>query len=105
MLAIGLSGCKDSIHTITKASDYDKYMHLASADTMPSLKSINTDITFWSKRLAKNPEDAVAKVSLAGLYGTRFKTTGDINDVHTADSLYLVANSLFKTCIGGVLHQ
>jgi tetratricopeptide (TPR) repeat protein len=52
---------------------------------------------FWMQRLKKNPEDVVAKASLAGLYSTRFKTAGDINDIHTSDSLYLVANRLFKT--------
>lgn len=102
MLVIGHSGCKNSIDAITNASDYDKYMHLDSADSMPSLKNINADISFWSKRLVNNPEDAVAKVSLAGLYSARFKTAGNINDIHTSDSLYLVANSLYKTSTSSV---
>ena len=71
-------------------------MHITSADSMSSLQRIKTDIDFWMQRLKKNPEDAVAKVSLAGLYSVRFKTAGDINDIHTSDSLYLVANPLFK---------
>jgi tetratricopeptide (TPR) repeat protein len=90
------ASCKNSIQTITKVSDYDKYMHIGSADSMRSLQRIKADMDFWMQRLKKNPEDVVAKVSLAGLYGARFKTVGDINDIHTSDSLYLVANPLFK---------
>ena len=63
---------------------------------MSSLQRIKTDMDFWMQRLKKNPEDAVAKISLAGLYSARFKIVGDINDIHTSDSLYLVANPLFK---------
>ena len=77
-------------------SDYDKYMHITSPDSMSSVQRIKTDMDFWIQRLKKNPEDAVAKASLAGLYSVRFKTAGDINDIHISDSLYLVANPLFK---------
>src|SRR5688572_19852532 len=90
------ASCKNSIQPVTKVSDYDKYMHITSADSMRSLQLIKTDMDFWMQRLKKNPEDAVAKASLAGLYSARFKTIGDINDIHTSDSLYLVANPLFK---------
>ncbi len=72
-------------------------MHLDSADSMPSLQRIKADIDFWAKRLEENPDDAVAKTSLAALFATRFKVAGDINDIHKSDSLYLVANTLFKT--------
>ena len=84
------------MQTVTKASDYDKYMHISSTDSMRSLQRIKTDMDFWMQRLKKDPEDAVAKASLAGLYSVRFKTVGDISDIHTSDSLYLVANPLFK---------
>jgi tetratricopeptide (TPR) repeat protein len=89
--------CKHQAKPITNSGDYEKYMHLTSADSMPSLQHINIDIDFWGKRLAKDPEDAVAKVSLAGLYSSRFKTAGNIDDIHISDSLYLIANALFKT--------
>jgi len=90
------ASCKNSIQPITRVADYDKYMHITSVDSMRSLQRIQADMKFWMQRLQKNPEDAVAKVSLAGLYSARFKTVGDINDIHTSDSLYLVANPLFK---------
>lgn len=91
------SNCRNSRQTITKASDYEKYMHIASADSMHSLQRINQDIDFWMLRLKNIPDDVVAKVSLAGLYSARFKTAGNIDDIHTSDSLYMVANPLFKS--------
>jgi tetratricopeptide (TPR) repeat protein len=97
-----VSACKNSTTTITKVSDYEKYMHASSADSMPSLKRIITDIDFWGKRLVKDPEDAVSKASLAGLYSARFKNAGNINDIHTSDSLYQSANSLFRTSTSSI---
>ncbi|HEX6847024.1 MAG TPA: hypothetical protein VF144_08595 [Chitinophagaceae bacterium] len=72
-------------------------MNTVSTDSLGSLQRIATDMNFWMQRLKKNPEDAVAKASLAGLYSARFKIAGDINDIHVSDSLYLIANQLFKT--------
>lgn len=91
------AGCKNSSEPVTRSSDYEKYMKIASADSMHSLQRIETDISFWGKRLKKDPEDAVSKASLAGLHSARFKIAGNIDDIHTSDSLYMVANNLFKT--------
>src|SRR5215212_4131876 len=90
-------GCKNSIQPIVKTADYEKFMHIVSPDSMHSIRRIKADMDFWMQRLEKNPDDVVAKVSLAGLHGARFKVGGDINDIHTSDSLYIVANPLFKT--------
>jgi len=102
VFAIIFQGCKNSFEPIVKVSDYDKYMQLVSADSMPSVKRINIDIDFWGKRLANDPEDAVSKTSLAGLYSARFKAGGNIDDIHTSDSLYLAANTLFKTSTSSI---
>lgn len=82
---------------ITNRSDYDQYMTIVSAASMKSYERIIRDMDFWMQRLKKHPDDAVARASLASLYSARFKTTGDISDIHKSDSLYLVANSLFRT--------
>jgi tetratricopeptide (TPR) repeat protein len=95
LIAVFVS-CKNSGQHISKRSDYEKYMNIVSADSMKSVQRIKTDMDFWMQRLKKNPEDAVAKASLADLYSARFKTAGDIADIHVSDSLYLVANPLFK---------
>lgn len=91
------ASCKNNLQPVTNSLDYEKYMHFTTADSMPSLQRLNADISFWKNRINNNPDDAVAKASLAGLYSSRFKSAGDINDIHTSDSLYLDANSLFKT--------
>lgn len=97
LLLFMFAGCKNSTQPVTKALDYEKYMNIAAADSMSSLQRIETDIDFWKERLKKSPEDAVSQVSLAGLYGARFKVGGSIRDIHTSDSLYTIANRLFKT--------
>ncbi len=97
VLFFALASCRNSAETVTNSLEYEKYMHITSPDSMHSLQRLNADIEFWKNRIEKNEEDAVAKVSMAGLYSARFKTAGDINDIHTSDSLYLIANPLFKT--------
>src|SRR5215204_2354509 len=97
LFIITFTSCKNYTTSITRMADYEKYMNIASADSMNSLQHIKADIDFWQKRLNKNAEDAVSKVSLAGLYTARFKTIGNIYDIHTSDSLYTIANYLFKT--------
>ena len=89
--------CRHTPATVTKITDYEKYLCFDKADSMSSLQHINTDIEFWSKKIEKDTGDAVAKISLAALHSARFKTTGNINDIHTSDSLYWVANAVFKT--------
>jgi len=97
VLIFSILGCKNFEEPVTRSSDYEKYMHLTVNDSMHSLQRITSDMDFWMQRLKKNPDDVVAKVSLAGLYSARFKTIGDINDIHTSDNLYMLANPLFKT--------
>ena len=99
---VAFSACKESAAPIVNASDYDQYMHIASAGAMPSIRRISTDMDFWGKRLMHDPEDAVSKISLAGLYSARFRTAGAIDDIHTSDSLYSAANSLFKTATSSI---
>ena len=91
------NSCNESEQPVTKRSDYEKYLHFASADSLHSMQKIRADIEFWRQRLRKDPEDVVAKSSLAALYSARFKVAGDIRDILISDSLFLVANSLLKT--------
>jgi len=90
------------VQRIVHRADYAGYLNINSVDSLRSIRGIKTDMDFWLQRLKKNPEDAVAKASLAGLYSARFKTTGDINDIHISDSLYLVANPLFRISTSSV---
>jgi tetratricopeptide (TPR) repeat protein len=88
--------CRPSLQPVTHAEDYSPYM-VHSQMSLHSLKLINEDMDFWKQRLQHGPaEDPVSRVKLAGLYASRFKIAGDINDIHTSDSLYLLANPLIK---------
>lgn len=96
ILLVSLMACKPSSHRVTNAKDYEVYMKKRSQQSLHSLQIINEDIEFWKQRLEKSKTDIVSKVKLAGLYSSRFKVAGDINDIHTSDSLYLLANPLIK---------
>lgn len=91
-----LNGCKPQLKTVTNERDYEVYLKLKAQSSLRSLALINTDINFWSQRLRKISFDPVCRVKLAGLYGSRFKIAGDINDIHRSDSLYRLANPLIK---------
>jgi tetratricopeptide (TPR) repeat protein len=88
--------CTSNSPRITRAEDYDRYLKLKSPSFLRSLQNIDTDISFWSQRLKKIPLDLVSRVKLASLYASRFKIAGDIQNIHTSDSLYLLANPLIK---------
>ncbi len=96
-LLIALNGCKSSIHPITRIADYEPYVKTTSPASLHSLQLINGDMHFWSERLKNGiPYDPVSRVKLAALFAAKFKMGGNINDIHTSDSLYLLANPLIK---------
>jgi tetratricopeptide (TPR) repeat protein len=96
LLLFSLIACKSSFRRVTHAKDYEMYMKTRSQESLHSLQIINEDIKFWNQRLEKTKTDPVSRVKLAGLYSSRFKVTGNINDIHASDSLYLLANPLIK---------
>jgi tetratricopeptide (TPR) repeat protein len=97
LLLVGLAGCQPEPTAVVDPRDYSSYMNRASQSSLRSLRLINTDISFWSKRLKKTAaDDPVSGVKLAGLYASRFKLAGDIHDIHTSDSLYLLANPMAR---------
>lgn len=49
---------------------------------------VQVEIQFWQSRLAKDTGSFVDMLELASLHGRQFKLTGDVNDLHKADSLY-----------------
>ena len=96
-VALLAAGCQSKLKTVTRAEDYERYLQLKSQSSLRTLKLINTDINFWSQRLKSGVSfDPVCRVKLAGLYAARFKVAGDIRDIHTSDSLYVLANPLIK---------
>lgn len=70
--------------------------------TANALQMIETDMKFWSDRLAATPDDMSSQVKLASLHNQRFQYSGNINDIHKSDSLYHVANQLQKRFSSGI---
>lgn len=60
------------------------------------ITAIETDMQFWSNRLANVKDDVSSQVKLASLYSHRFQYSGLISDIKKSDSLYNVANQLQK---------
>ena len=67
-----------------------------------AVATIEVDIQFWNSRLAITPDDMSSQIKLASLFNQHFQYSGDINDVHKSDSLYLVANQLQKRFSSGI---
>ena len=82
-----LFNCAEPERPIVYPEDYSMYM-VKSGDQ--SLHSCNEEIVFWKNRLAKSPDDEVSLAKLASLFSSRFKLTGEVEDLYASDSLYQV---------------
>jgi len=81
----------------------EKIMALLQQNTSATaLATIAADMQFWNDRLAVTADDLSSQVKLASLYNQRFQYSGQINDIHTSDSLYHVANQLQKKFSSGI---
>lgn len=69
--------------------------YLISTPNKP-LKSIETEITFWSNRFKIVKDDLSAQLKLGSLYNQKFQYSGNINDILISDSFYLQAHQLQK---------
>ena len=70
---------------VVNTADYASYL-VQTEDK--SLAACNTEIAFWQNRLANAPTDDISLNKIASLYSSRFKITGKVEDLYTADSLY-----------------
>ena len=80
-----LCGCQTAQEKITNANDYAGFLSIRSDE---KLKKIDTELNFWKNRLKTNPHDLVARSKIASLLSKRFARTGDITEMHQADSIY-----------------
>lgn len=76
---------------ITNPNDYAAYLQ---SPPNIRLQSINTELDFWKNKLTHAPGDIIAESKIAGLLTKRFGYSGDIHEIHQADSLYRVVNYL-----------
>jgi tetratricopeptide (TPR) repeat protein len=99
-LLIVFASCKDK--PVTNPGDYDAFLQ-ATANTR--LQQLDEELTFWQNRLSKAPGDIIAESKIAGLFAKRFSYTGNIAEIHHADSLYRQVNNLNHTTSSGTFRS
>ena len=72
---------------IANPKDYNSYLENTNGINQQIVKA-DGEISFWEKRLERDGESFVDILKLASNYAKRFKITGDVNDLHIADSFY-----------------
>lgn len=92
LLAAGaLLATSCSQQPVTNLNDYAVYLQ---ERPNTRLQNINTELAFWQNKLTHAPGDLIAESKIAGLLTKRFGYSGDIYEIHQADSLYRVVNYL-----------
>jgi tetratricopeptide (TPR) repeat protein len=74
---------------ITNPKDYAAYLQ-PTPNT--KLQQIDTELNFWKNKLTKTPGDIISQSKIAGLLTRRFGYSGEITEIHQADSLYRDVN-------------
>lgn len=86
-----LAACRNT-NSVTQPKQYEAWLQETGKPI--GLQRIDTEIQFWSNRLAKNPGDLSSQIKLAGLYSNRYSCSGSIEELQKSDSFYKVANQL-----------
>jgi Tfp pilus assembly protein PilF len=98
-LSIALFSCTQN-KALVKEEDYTQYLN--RTDVPQALTIVNQDIAFWGNRLNDNKDDVAAQIKLAGNYSQLFSLTGSIMYLHSADSLFTIANKVQRKFGAGV---
>jgi tetratricopeptide (TPR) repeat protein len=77
-----------------KITDPKDYSACLQEQPNTRLQNINTELDFWKNKLTQAPGDIIAESKIAGLLTKRFGYSGNIHEIHQADSLYRVVNYL-----------
>jgi len=93
-LLVMLNACSNK--KIINPQDYNAILS-DNKRTEKQIKKINTEIIFWQNRLAKDTGSFVDMLQLASNHIKIFKTTGNVNELHTADSLYTICLRKVRT--------
>lgn len=94
------AGCKP--RAITNLKDYSIYLQ-PTPNTR--LQQIDTEFNFWTNKLTQSPGDIIAESKLAGLLTKRFAYSGNITEIHRADSLYRAVNFINHTSGSGTFRS
>jgi tetratricopeptide (TPR) repeat protein len=96
-----LTGCRQK--TITNPVDYSIYLQSTQHS---GLIHIDEEMAFWQKRLATAPAaDIIAQSKIAGLLTRRFSYSGNVAELHQADSLYRLVHVLNRTSSSGTFRS
>jgi tetratricopeptide (TPR) repeat protein len=87
---------------VTNPNDYATYLQ-PTANTR--LQQIDEEFNFWQTKLTNNPGDIIATTKIAGLYTKRFSYSGNIHEIHCADSLYRQVNYFNRTTSSGTFRS
>lgn len=77
---------------VTNPKDYVVYLQPPAHNT--ALQAIDQEIALWKGRLQATPDDMIAQSKIAGLLTRRFPYSGNILEIHRADSLYQIVNRI-----------
>lgn len=82
-------GCNTKPNQITNTADYDKYLHLASNE---SLDFANKEISFWQSKYDAAPNQKTYLGVIAAKYATLFEYTGNIKNLYKTEDLLTQSN-------------
>jgi predicted Zn-dependent protease len=90
VIIVSVLSCNDE-NPVTNPEDYTRYLQ-------PHFKKnfglIDSEIQFWEKRLDEVRDDIVSQSKIASLLEKRFFYSGNIHELHQADSLYKIVNRI-----------
>ena len=93
-LLVMLNACSNK--KIINPQDYNAFLS-DDKRTEKQEKKINTELSFWQNRLAKDTGSFVDMLQLASNHIKIFKTTGNVNELHIADSFYTLCLQKVRT--------
>ena len=88
---------------VTNRKDYEQYLQPGKEKIQ--LKKIDSEIAFWQKRFTKSSDDIVARAKIASLFTQRFSYSGNIHEIHQADSIYQLVNHLNRKNSSGTFRS
>lgn len=100
LLSLFITSCQQQ--RVTNPKDYAAYLQ---EQPNTRLQQLDTELDFWKTRLTKTPGDLVAESKIASLLTRRFAYSGNITEVHIADSLYRQVNQLNHTLTSGTFRS
>jgi tetratricopeptide (TPR) repeat protein len=95
-----LISCRQKV--ITQPADYMVYLQ-STHNTR--LQQIDEEMAFWQKKLSVLQGDIIAQSKIAGLLTRRFSYSGNVPELHQADSLYRIVNVLNHTNSSGTFRS